>query len=384
MKHTKPILSLVLFVVALAAGIFIFNRPKPLPVRVATVDRGTIESTVVNTRAGTVKVCRRAGLSPAVGGQIAAWPVSEGMKVKKGDLLLALWNDDLRAQLKLAQSEADAARSNAEASCLQADIAKRQLNRHLSLKDIGATTEERLDKLATDAAITNAQCHAAQKNLEVTNNRIAVVAANLERTILHAPFDGIIAQLNGELGEYVTPSPVGVQTLPAVDLIDGSCYYVSAPIDEVDAASIRTGMEARISLDAFRGRTFAGRVKRISDYVLDIEKQARTVEIEVLFDHAEDMANLLPGYSADAEVILDIKENVLRIPSEAIIDQTKVYVFDQQSGTLHERRITTGLANWDYTEIVSGVSEGEQIVLTADRKELRDGAAAEVEANGND
>lgn len=142
---------------------------------------------MVNTRAGTVKVCRRAGLSPAVGGQIAAWPVSEGMKVKKGDLLLALWNDDLRAQLKLAQSEADAARSNAEASCLQADIAKRQLNRHLSLKDIGATTEERLDKLATDAAITNAQCHAAQKNLEVTNNRIAVVAANLDAPFFMPP-----------------------------------------------------------------------------------------------------------------------------------------------------------------------------------------------------
>ncbi|MFH1216690.1 MAG: efflux RND transporter periplasmic adaptor subunit [Pseudomonadota bacterium] len=384
MKHTKPILILFFIAAAIAAGIFTFNRPKPIPVKVTGVERGTIKSTVVNTRAGTVKVCRRAGLSPAMGGQIAAWPVTEGMKVKKGDLLLALWNDDLRAQLSLAESETEAARSNAEAVCLQADIAERQLDRYLALKESGATTAERLDKLDTDFRIGKTQCKAAQATLEVNRNRIALAAANLDRTFLHAPFDGIIAQLNGELGEYVTPSPVGVQTLPAVDLIDTGCYYVSAPIDEVDAALIRNGMEVRISLDAFRGRTFAGRVKRISDYVLDLEKQARTVEIEVLFVHPEDTASLLPGYSADAEIILDAKENVLRIPTESIMDGSIVYVYDPQSGKLHERRITTGVANWDYTEITSGVTEGEQIILTADRKGLIDGASAELEIDGND
>lgn len=384
MKHSQSILILLLIATVIAAGVFFYTRPKPIHVRVTQVERGAIESTVVNTRAGTVKACRRAGLSPAVGGQIDTWPVSEGMKVKKGDLLLSLWNDDLQAQLKLAESEAKAAQANSVATCLQADIAKRQLDRYLPLKNSGATTEERLDKLATDAQVAKAQCEAAKAALQVSHNRITLARANLDRTLLHAPFDGIIAQLNGELGEYVTPSPVGVQTLPAVDLIDAGCYYISAPIDEVDVASIHKGMEARITLDAFRGRRFSGKVKRISDYVLELEKQARTVEIEVLFENPADTGQLLPGYSADAEIILDAKENVLRIPSEAIIDMTKVYVFDPQQKTVSERHITAGVANWDYTEIVSGLEQGEKIVLTVDRKGVKDGASAEAETEGND
>jgi HlyD family secretion protein len=339
---------------------------------------------VVNTRAGSVKACRRAALSPAVGGQIATWPVDEGMKVKKGDLLLSLWNEDLQAQLDLAQSEAEAAQANSQATCLQAKIAERQLNRYLPLQDKGATTEELLDKLSTDLGVTKAQCEAAQSTLKVSRSRIALAKANLERTLLHAPFDGTIAQLNGELGEYVTPSPVGVQTLPAVDLIDVSCFYVSAPIDEVDVAAIRVGMDARISLDAYQDRHFAGKVKRIADYVLDLEKQARTIEIEVGFGNPADMANLLPGYSADAEIILQVKKNILRVPTEAILDKNKIFIFDPDRQVLVERKISTGITNWDFSEILSGLEAGELVVTTSDRKGLQDGAPAKVEAVAHD
>jgi HlyD family secretion protein len=89
--------------------------------------------------------------------------------------------------------------------------------------------------------------------------KLDVIRANLEKTRLIAPFDGVIAQINGELNEYLTPSPPGIATLPAVDLIDNSCFYVEAPIDEVDAPSIRLGMSARVSLDSYGKRRFEGR-----------------------------------------------------------------------------------------------------------------------------
>ena len=73
-----------------------------------------------------------------------------------------------------------------------------------------------------------------------------------------------IAEVNGELGEYVTPSPVGIPTPPAIDLIDTQCLYISAPIDEVDAPEIRAGMAARISLDAFSKQFFHGHVRRVA------------------------------------------------------------------------------------------------------------------------
>jgi HlyD family secretion protein len=378
-KWIKRLLVLLIVALVLTVALYYLLRPKPIAVSVKRVDRGTIESTVVNTRAGTVKACRGAQLSPAVGGQIAEWPVREGMMVKKGDLLLSLWNLDLKAQLALTKSEARAAKARAEAACLQADIAGRQAKRYLALQEIGATTEEKIDSLQTEKEVRDADCNAAKVSVVVSHDQVEVVRANLERTMLYAPFDGIIADLNGELGEFVTPSPLGVQTLPTVNLIDTSCFYVSAPIDEVDVSLIRVGMEARIILDAFRDRRFAGKVRRIADYVLDLEKQARTVEIEVAFTNPEDTENLLAGYSADAEVVIDVKENVLRVPTEAIMEKNRVYIFLEGEKKIAAREVTFGLQNWDYTEVISGLAEGDLVVVTIDRPGLEDGAPAEAD-----
>ena len=96
---------IVLIIIGVAVLIWYGSRPKPIAVAVTHVARGTVESTVANTRAGTVKACRRARLAPAIGGQISHLYVKEGDHVVTGQLLLALWNDDLEAQKQLAQRE---------------------------------------------------------------------------------------------------------------------------------------------------------------------------------------------------------------------------------------------------------------------------------------
>jgi HlyD family secretion protein len=205
-----------------------------------------------------------------------------------------------------------------------------------------------------------------------------VALANLERTRLIAPFAGVIAEINGELNEYVTPSPVGIATPPAVDLIDTSCFYVKAPIDEVDAAAVRVDLPARITLDAFGDRHFPGRVRRIDDYVLDREKQARTVDVEVEFTRSEDFQRLLAGYSADAEIILDARADTLRIPTQAILDGRRVFVFLPGENRLQERSIQVGLSNWDYTEVTDGLQADALVVVNVDRPGISDGAHAVV------
>jgi HlyD family secretion protein len=375
-------LRIILILVFVGVGAVLVTyllRPKPISVLVQAVERGRIEATVANTRAGTVKACRRALLAPATGGQIFELPVREGMRVKTGDLLLSLWNEDLRAEVQLARSEIEAAQAKAKATCLEAEIAARQAGRYTALEKSQAIAEEQLDQAVTTARAREADCMAAQATVKVSAAREAAARAQLERTILKAPFGGVIAEVNGELGEYVTPSPPGIPTLPAVDLADTSCFYITAPIDEVDAAAIRSGMAARISLDAFAGRSFPGKVRRIADYVLDREKQARTVDIEVIFTESQDMTALLPGYSADAEIIVDVKEGAVRVPSEAVIENERLYVYLPGEGVLRERHVVVGLSNWDYTEIVEGVKEGEQVVLSVDRKGIKDGAKAVAE-----
>jgi len=367
-------------VIIIGAGISFliwrYTRPVPVEVAVKPVTRGTVERTVANTRAGTVKACRRAKLSPSAGGQIASLPIKEGELVKKGDLLLQLWNDDLTAQAVLAEREVVSARSRSRSACLRAEVSQRNANRILKLRESNVVSEERTDNAVSQAAALAAECQATQTEVGVSEARLAVIKANLDRTRLVAPFNGVIAEINVELFEYVTPSPVGVATVPAVDIIDNTCFYVTAPIDEVDAADIRVGMPARVTMDAFSGRSFKGKVHRIADYVLDIEKQARTVDVEVTFGNPEDIDNLLAGYSADIEIILDVRRDVLRLPTEAVMEGRRIYVFLPDQGKVEARNTRIGLSNWDLTELIEGIGPDELVVVNVDNPELEDGAAA--------
>ncbi len=379
-NYKRIIIIGVIALLGIYAAIHI-SKPDPISVTVTTVERGDVEATVANTRAGTIKACRRAGLSPAIGGQITQLPVKEGDQVKAGELLLALWHDDLQAQVVLAEQEAKAAKSRAEASCIQADIAKREAQRLQRLKDTGAASIEMIEQADSRARSSRADCTSAKASVKVSQARMDVAGANLARTMLIAPFDGVVAEINGELNEYVTPSPPGIATLPAIDLIDNNCFYVSAPIDEVDAPAIEKNMPARISMDAYRDQDFPGKVRRIADYVLDREKQARTVDIEVEFSDPEQTPRLLAGYSADAEIILSSHNMVLRVPTLAVLEGPKVMLYDPSNEVLRLRDIKTGISNWDYTEVLDGLAENERVVTSLDRPGVEDGAYAIAENN---
>ena len=374
-KSMQRLLFAAIAIAGIAAAIGYTMRAEPLRVVVVAVERGDVAATVANTRAGTVNACRRTGLSPALGGQMASLPVSKGDRVTSGQVLLELWNEDLRAEKVLAERDAIASAARAKESCVIADVADREAKRLVSLRERGISSEEETDRAVGDAQAKQAACEASRDLVRVSEARIDVATAALQRTILKAPFDGVIAEINGELGEFVTPSPVGVPTPPTVDLIDSSCLYISAPIDEVDATAVRTGMPVRITLDAFPDQRFPGHVRRVAPYVLELEKQARTVEVEAEIDNPEEY-DLMPGYSADVEVILDTRTDVLRIPALAIIGGERVLLLNEQEGVIEERMIEKGVSNWEYSEIVSGLDGSELVILSVDREGVEAGATA--------
>jgi HlyD family secretion protein len=364
--------------VVIAGGWFFYaSRPTPIDVEVVAVDRGVVAETVTNTRAGTIEACRRAKLAPPMGGQIAKLHVKKGDAVKRDQLLLELWNEDTRAQITLAERDVVASQARAEEACVAASVARREANRYASMLERKLVAVDTAERSKGDADSREAACRAATQNTLVSRSRVDAARAALDRTQLRAPFDGVVAEINGELGEFVTPSPIGIATPPAVDVVDTSCIYVTAPIDEVDAPRIREGMPARVTLDAFRDKRFPAHVRRVAPYVLEVEKQARTVEIEAELDTRDDRS-LLPGYSADVEVILDERADVVRVPTRAVLEGKRVYVFDAAAGVVQIRAVTTGLSNWEFTEIVSGLAVGDQVVTTVDRDRLADGVAARV------
>jgi len=383
-KHKKHVILFV--VLASIIGISLvtwLNRPRPIPVALVGAELGEVQRTVTNTKAGTLQACRRAKLSPSIGGQIANLPVKEGDKVEQGQILFEIWNDDLLAQLDLAKSEYKASKARAKEACVQAEVAEKDANRLKKLKKKGLASDENTDKAIGLAKSSRAACEAVQSTIDVAQSRVEVAQATLNRTRLTAPFSGTVAEVNGELGEYVTPSPVGIPTPPAIDLIDTSCLYVTAPIDEVDAPEIRSGMIARISLDAFGKTFFEATVRRVAPYVLDKEKQARTVEIEVGVLESQRKPNMLPGYSADIEVIIDSHKQVLRIPTEAILEGQKVYVYDDEDGSISNQEIKVGLSNWKFSEVLEGLQPGTKVVRTIDRAGLADGVYVRDEKNNS-
>jgi HlyD family secretion protein len=317
-------------------------------------------------------------MSPSAGGQIAKLQVKKGQRVHKGQILLELWNNDLHAQESLAQEQLKVALTRVDEVCTMAAAAQRDAVRSQELRDKGFISAQQLDRAITDSSARQSACASAKGDIDQSKSRIALARAGLERMVLRAPFDGVVADISGELGEYATPSPPGILTIPAIDLIDDSCMYVSAPIDEVDAAKLKVGQRSRITLDAMKGRTFAGKVRRIAPYVLDLEKQARTVEVEVEFDKAAAKDNLLVGYSADVEIIHDMRERVLRIPAQTLLEGNRVLLLGG-NGVLEERKVTIGLSNWEHAEILSGLEEGDQIVSSLDRAGVKVGARVVAE-----
>ncbi|MCZ6778858.1 MAG: efflux RND transporter periplasmic adaptor subunit [Acidobacteria bacterium] len=375
MQHRR-VRALPTLVVAMVGALFLARCDdwSPVEVSVETIGRGRVERTIINSKAGTVKARRRANLSPEIGGRVAFIGFREGERVSRGDVLLRLDDQDLQAGVKLSEREHEAAMATEMQVCLSAELAGRDLQRNHELSRDNIVSEEMLDQLESRRDAERAACDATRANTRRSSAAVELARARLAKTVLRAPFDGVVAEVGSELGEWVTPSPPIMAVPGILDLIDPSSIYVSAPVDEVDSASIQAGLPARITLDPYPGQALEGKVVRVAPYVLDIQEQNRTVEIECDFVNLEINTRLLPGTSADVEIILEAHDEVLRVPAHALLEGDRVLVLEDDH--LEERQLEIGLKNWDYAEILGGLSEGDRVVVSLDRAEVRAGARA--------
>ncbi len=378
MTLARRLFYFVLVLALLGGAIWWLTRPQPIAVVVHEVGRGRVEASIANTRAGEVEACQRTKMSTIIGGRIEDLPVKEGDHVKAGQVLMRLWNQDIDARLSVNRTQLITAGRRVQEACVLADNTEREAERQAALVRRGFVSASVEDKARTEARTRRSACDTARADVATAQAQMAATEIDRQRTVLIAPFDGTVAKITGELGEYSTPSPPGVPTPPAIDLIDESCLYVKAPMDEIDAPKIQPGQIVRISFEALPDRTFAGKVKRIAPYITAVEKQARTVEVDVAFDHPEEARGLLVGYSADVEIVLDTREDTLRIPTAALREGQRVLVLGDD-GILVERTLKTGLANWEQTEVLEGLVAGERIVTSLEREGVKAGVQAVVD-----
>lgn len=368
-------LMLALAGIAVLAGGWWLTRPTPLAVTVHEITRGRVEASIANTRAGEIEACQRTKMSTIIGGRIETLTVREGDRVEAGQVLMRLWHGDLDARLAVSRAQLATAIQRQRETCTLAANAEREAERQAQLVRRGFVSASVEERARADASARRAACDTLRTDAVTAQAQIEAVEAERQRTVLIAPFAGTVAKITGELGEYSTPSPPGVPTPPAIDLIDDSCLYVKAPMDEVDAPKIHPGQSVRISLEALPGRSFEGRVKRIAPYITAVEKQARTVEVDIDFVHPEQAQGLLVGYSADVEIVLDARDDVLRLPASALREGNRVLVLGRD-GMLVERTLKTGLANWDAVEVLEGLNAGDPVVTSLEREGVRAGVHA--------
>lgn len=358
---------LALLAVIIAAAWWQFKPTTPQTVQLHRVKAGLVERISANSRAGTVFACKSSDLSLAVGGRVAKLYVDEGDAVKSEQLLLELDNSAEEARLALASADLLAAQIEQQRSCDAAALARREADRAESLLNQKLVSSERLDQLKTDAKLKGLSCSQSEAMRQHAEAAEQLAQIQLNNTRLYAPFSGTIAAVNGEIGEIATPSPPGIQTPPAIELIDDSCLYIEAPIDEVEASRVEVGQPTRVTLDAFRGQIFNGAVSRTGTRVSALEKQARTLDIEVILVNPPEEVKLLVGYSADVEIVTGHADPVVRVPTEALLGGNQIVRFNSQSSRLEKVAVEVGLSNWSWSEIRSGIQAGDQILVRLER-----------------
>jgi RND family efflux transporter MFP subunit len=300
------------------------------PLNTVLVTRGNIVKTVLVD--GNLEMPNKAYLSFGAPGTVTEVLVEEGSNVTKDQVLARLDAPSLESSVKIAE--------------LQVEIAEEQVK------------AARAQYEASSTDITKANWEIAKFNLKIAKLNLESAELNLEKAVIVAPFDGVVTDVTITEGEEISTATLAT---PAISLVDTSEIEIRGFIDEIDVAMVKVGQAANITLDALPDEEVMGKVAFIS---LVSKARAGVVSYATTITLENPIAGLRDGMSATAEVIIERRDNVLLIPNRAIrgtLENPKVVVL--VDGQQEEREITLGLSDGINTEVLSGLEEGEEIVL---------------------
>lgn len=345
---------------------------KPVAVVTAVADSGVVERLVANSEAGTVRARRVARLAAERAGRVVSFAWREGDLIPAGHVVLQVDPSTAESQLDAARHDAEAVDAAHRAAHADAALADREYERIAALHARRVTSDEDLDAARARREASAAQLAAAEARYRAASAQVATRADEVRHLRVRMPFAGVLTQRLVEVGESVTPG----QAVAEVMTLDS--LYVRAPVDERDAAQVAPGLQARVMLDPFPDEVWSGRVVHVAPVVAETREANRTLAIEVDLPKDPARPRPRPGMSADIEVVLERAPRVLRVPTAAVIDNRRVLLY--QGGRAVAREVRSGLRNWEWTEIASGLAQGEVVITSLDRAGVAAGAAVRVES----
>jgi RND family efflux transporter MFP subunit len=325
-------------------------------VRVMEVKRQKVSEKLFFT--GIIEAWQTVNVTPEVGGKIAKIYVEEGDSVRKGQLLAELDTRATRLQLDQAKAAVAVAQAN------YAD-AEKNMERMERLRKENAVSEQQLEKitLAFDAAKAELQRARAASNL---------AEYNLDVSIMEAPFSGVIASKNAEIGDVINPMMGGFSpTSGVVTLVDYSRVKIQIDVSYEDIVRIRKGMAAYLSVEAFPGKNFPGEVFVVNKAADPVTKK---FHVEIAADNPD--LTLRPNTFGEIMIEVSSHEDALAVPQRAILENKFLFVVNDDN-TVTRKEVTLGLENTDMVEITTGLEAGEFVVIEGNYG-LEDGEKVEI------
>jgi HlyD family secretion protein len=381
---------------AALATAFALNASRPLDVTVATAQAlgggpagGTgaaAPGAEVLTANGYVVPRQRASVSTEVAGRLEALYVGEGSRVEKGQVLGVLRNRDQRTAVEAARAALASARAVHEEAKASRDQAEVELKRAAELKRQGLVSQAELDAADANAKVARARVERTRADIESADAGLQVAEADLDKTYIRAPFSGAVLRKEAEVGEIVSPIPSsgGLTRGAIVTMANLASLEVEVDVNEGYVARAREGMRAEITLDAYPGAPFAGRVRQI---VPTADRQKATVMVKVAFDSLDD--RVLPEMGARVAFLAEPdaapggdstsgQAAVVLIPRTAVRDvDGRATVFVVEGGRATARGIAPRPVGSDRVAVSAGLAAGEQVVVEAP-KTLKDRSRVRV------
>lgn len=360
-KLKKRLKWIVLLIVIIAAGAFGYNyyqqqqqmANKPI---IETVPAKYMSMKSVVSATGTIKPLESVEVSSKITARVKQVLVKENDHVTAGQTVALLDGKDYETQREQAE--------------FTLNNAKVKYERTSYLYNIGAKSKEELDD--------------AQYNYDTAESKLAEAESNLSETVIVSPMDGVV------IGEPVTDGTMAVQgnSNPTVimRIADLSQKQITAKVDETDIGNVRVGQKATFTVDAYNGKTFTATVSKISQTDLDnswntsstsgssSSSSAAVIYYSVTLDVDDPEGLLMPSMTARVEIETANKDNALAVPLSALkTDSNGSYVvIVKKDGTTENRYVETGIYSDDNVEIVSGLSEGEQVSVAMAKKTTTD------------
>jgi RND family efflux transporter MFP subunit len=348
-KRRILIITICVVVIGIVLGI-VFTRGTSPESTLTTVNvtRGDIVKTVLAD--GSLVMPNKAYLSFGATGTVTEVLVDEGNNVTKDQVLARLDAPSLESSIETAELGVELAEEGVKAARAQYEIAQINLD-----EGVPGMSE---DVLELQVDIARASWETAKLNLEIAELGLESAELNLEKAVIVAPFDGVVADISITEGKEISTATLAT---PAISLVDTSEIEIRGFIDEIDIAMVQLGQEANIILDALPDEEVKGSVVFISPVGTIL---AGVVSYDTTITLKNPVAELRDGMSATAEVIIERHDDVLSIPNRYIrgtlANPMVVVLVDGQQ---EERQITLGLSDGFNTEVLSGLEEGEEVVL---------------------